>query len=71
MSDGENSVDFSDDGVELEAVELDTTVAECLQWSSDQVGDWVESIGFPIYRVSERPLFGFVLPSILRLGWFL
>lgn len=53
MSDGENSVDFSDDGVE-EAVELDSKLAECLQWSTDQVGDWIESIGFPIYRVSEN-----------------
>ena len=28
-------------------------VPACLDWSVEKVGDWIESIGFPQYRVSR------------------
>ena len=31
----------------------DERVAPCLYWSCEQVGDWVENLGFPHYRVSQ------------------
>lgn len=27
-------------------------VPQCIQWSVEQVADWVEGLGFPQYRVS-------------------
>ena len=39
-----------EDGVRLEEAAV---VPACLDWSVEEVGDWIESIGFPQYRVSH------------------
>ena len=31
-------------------------VPACLDWSVEEVGDWIETIGFPQYRVGHRDL---------------
>jgi len=39
------------DGGKCEGITGSSPVPACLSWTLEDVADWVESIGFPLYRV--------------------
>lgn len=49
--DDDSSIGSYESEEEEEGEELDPAVEECLRWTSEEVADWVASVGFPEYRV--------------------